>query len=158
MYRKAELTALGYAGLIPFAAGAALVWAAPAAPPGVPLDGELIARVTLLYGGIIAAYMAGAGAGSLIAAEKPAAQPLAPGMIAARAAWGALFPAPLWIPGAVGEALRFIVVIAALLCLLILDLGAARAGVTPSWYGPLRIRLTTGATLCLALIALRILI
>ena len=150
--RQHELTRLGYAGLIPFAATAGGVLAAP------PIA-EASAMTGLCYGAVIASYMAGMGAGGLIVTDKPANRPLLPGMIAALLAWVSVIPSDV-IASVAGSAPGSLVaarcglLIAVFAYLLSIDLAAVRAGGLPDWYAPLRRRLTAGACLSLLVIAL----
>ncbi|MGF1544691.1 MAG: DUF3429 domain-containing protein [Parvularculaceae bacterium] len=147
--RQSELTFLGYAGLLPFAAGAVGAWVLPA-----PHAAEA-AGVGVAYGGIIAAYMAGVGAGELLVgvrAEGPR-EPLLAGMVAALVAWLAAAPAIFGVdPSLAARAGALAIVFA---WLLLRDLRAVRRGGLPAWYGPLRIRLTLGACAALGAIAIR---
>ncbi len=149
--RKTELTILGYAGLTPFAAAAVGAWALPN-----PHAGEA-AGVGLVYGAVIAAYMAGMGAGALIVADPSTndlgrpREPLLAGMVAALVAWLAAAPSIFGVdPAPTARAVTLILVFA---WLLLRDLRAVSGGGLPAWYGPLRIRLTAGACAALAAIA-----
>lgn len=149
MTRQRELSLLGYAGLIPFFAGAVLQWT-----PNEILGPRTIAAACdalLAYGAIIVAYMAGMGAGGLIVTDRPASDRLWPGMAATLAAWAAIWPTLAGVD--IGMLARHLILIGALLMLLFRDLRAAKAGGLPAWYGPLRIQLTAGACASLALSA-----
>ncbi len=149
MTPQEEMTRLGFFGLAPFVFGAAILWLSPFL---IPQWAALNAHTLILaYGGIIAAYMAGAGAGAGL--KSLAAQPLLPGMIAALIAWFAIWPSGL-LYFSVPAVWRYLLLILVLLWLLLRDLRAAAD--FPSWYGPLRIRLTMWASLSLALIAARL--
>ncbi len=146
--RERELTLLGYAGLIPFVLGAATVLACRFA--GENALAETAAQIVIAYGGIIAAYMAGMGAGAAIAPGAPLSrEPLLLTMLAALAAWVGLSgmgssPA-FWRP----------LVLAIVFCALLRrDLGATGRGEFPVWYGPLRWRLTIGAVSSLFIVAI----
>ncbi|MEM9170721.1 MAG: DUF3429 domain-containing protein [Pseudomonadota bacterium] len=147
--RRGELTALGYAGLLPFFAAAIGVWTEPSAGLAAPARALAIA-----YGAIITAYMAGIGAGGLILGRAPTREALLSGMIAtlvaAAAAWPTL-PFGILLP----TSARAGMLIAALIYLLLRDRRAARAGGLPAWYPALRVRLTTGASLSLLAVGIQ---
>jgi len=152
--RKAELTRLGLAGLVPFIAAALFVWIGPLLP-----EGDRFARtmhsMVLSYGSVIVAYLAGVGAGGLLNQERQKNEPLLPGMITVLVAWIAVWgnlPFRLNIPGAWCHGL----ILLALIYLLLRDLRAVEAGILPSWYGSLRIRLTFWAGLSITAVILKL--
>ncbi len=154
--RQAEMTRLGLMGLVPFLFGAAAVWIAPLFPEG-DIFALTMHSMVLAYGGIIAAYMAGVGAGGLLVGGRAENEPLLPGMIIALVAWVAVWgnlPFTLVIPGAWRHGL----VLVALIYLLLRDLRAVEAGNLPSWYGALRIRLTFWAGLSITAVILRLIL
>lgn len=149
MSQQEEMTQLGILGLSPFVFGAAAMWIAPfVIPQWVALN---IHTLVLAYGGIIAAYMAGVGAGAGLNVVR--AEPLLAGMIAALAAWFAIWPGG-FLTFSVPAAWRYLILIAVFVWLLLRDLRAA--GSFPSWYGPLRIRLTFWTCISLVLIMARL--
>ena len=151
--KKAELTFLGYLGLLPFWAGGfaaiAMPWAAPSNVAGP------IVEAVVAYGAIIAAYMAGMGAGALVTQPRGSNEALLPGMIAALVAWVAVWPG---LPGIFGAIwLQAALVIFVLFYLYLRDKRAAARGNLPTWYTALRARLTVWASAAMAIIALRML-
>ena len=159
--KQEEMTRLGLLGLVPFIAGAGALWLSPwIVPQHIALDFH---QMALAYGGIIVAYMAGMGAGAMLAPSpgaKSGAGPGAPrsflpGMLVALTAFLFILP-----PGtfffSIGAAQRHLVIILLLIYLLLRDLAAARIGEAPGWYGRLRIRLTFWASASLSLIVVRL--
>jgi hypothetical protein len=144
--QQTELTRLGYLGLIPFVAGAIGVWQTPL--HGVSTYSPILANITLTYGGIIAAYMAGMSAGAMVAAPKKSGMMLLPGMIAALAAWVAIWPTTGIFD--LDFRMRVLLIVVVLIYLLLRDLRSVRAGELPKWYSSLRIQLTSIACLSLA--------
>ena len=149
-----EMTHLGLLGLTPFAIGAVAVWIAPYLIPRWAAMN--VYQVVLIYGGVIAAYMAGAGAGALLISAKPAAERFLPGMIATLVAWVAIWPPVFFI--SMDAFWRCALLVGVLIYLLLRDLRATDADGMPNWYGALRIRLTLWASLFLSLIAVRMLL
>ena len=142
--------ALGYAGLLPFFAGAAALWSGP------PWAG-LIGSWLLAYAAIILSFMAGVRWGTSMfggsTAHSPDAGGLALSVVPSLIGWLALTPDALIAPvtgAAVPLAFRFALCAAAFVGLWRWDLSAAKRGVAPGWYGPLRTRLTFGV--CCALL------
>ncbi|MEO0399312.1 MAG: DUF3429 family protein [Pseudomonadota bacterium] len=154
MAQKDELTNLGLLGVAPFALGAVVAWLSPAILPWS--IGAAANQITLVYGAVIASYMAGMGAGGLVAAGNERRAPLLPGMMAALLAWLAAWPGATFL--SVGGFFRYSLIIVVLAYLLVRDLTAIRAGDFPNWYAPLRVRLTLWASAFLALAGFRMLI
>jgi len=151
--KQEEMTRLGLLGLAPFIAGALAVWLSPwLLPAHVALDFH---QMTLAYGGIIVAYMAGMGAGAMLAPSQGGQRSFLPGMLAAIAAFVFILP-----PGtfffSIGAAWRHLVIVLLLIYLLLRDLSAVRMGEFPGWYAALRIRLTFWACAALLLIVVRL--
>lgn len=150
MGRRTEITVLGILGLIPFVLGAIVVWGAVSATGGQ--RAALVAQsMVLTYGGIISAYMAGAGAGGLLFGPQTSREPLLPAMVATLIAWIAIslnLPFDISIP----LAWRHGLVLFVLTYLLLRDLRAIEAKNIPSWYGGLRIFLTSVAGFCVFVI------
>lgn len=143
--RQAEMTRLGLYGLIPFAFGAIAVWITPLLPDGAGFARTMHSMV-LAYSGIITVYLAGVGAGGLVAGPRGVNDALLPNMVVTLIAFLAVWtnlPFHLDIPLAWRHAILFL----ALIYLLLRDLRAVEAGNLPQWYGPLRIRLTFWASL-----------
>lgn len=151
--KQEEMTRLGLLGLVPFIAGAAALWLSPwILPQHIALDFH---QMTLAYGGIIVAYMAGMGAGAMLGPSAHATRSFLPGMLVTLAAFFFILP-----PGtsffSIGAAWRHLVIILLLIYLLLRDLSAVRIGELPGWYGGLRIRLTFWASAALSLIVVRL--
>ena len=158
---KPALHLLGYYGLIPFFLGVAVVWLSPMmVEPGLAL---IMQQGTLFYGGIIAAYMAGMGAGGILSRENEksgSASGVAaylPGIIATLIAWFMILPngyfffslSPVW---------RLIGLIVVFIWLFVRDRASVAAGHWPKWYGDLRLRLTAWVVICLSAIVARLLL
>lgn len=151
MSRQDEMTRLGFYGVAPFVFSAALMWLSSLViPQWIALN---IHTLILAYGGIIAAYLAGAGAGAGLRGHAPA--PLLPGMIAALAAWFAIWPSG-FLTFSVPAAWRYLILIVVFVWLAMRDLRSAHD--FPSWYGPLRVRLTFWTCVSLVLIMARLLV
>lgn len=147
--QKEEMTRLGLLGLAPFVFGAAVMWTSPLiAPQWAALN---IHTLVLSYGGIIAAFLAGAGAGAGLKSRSAAS--LTGAMIAALAAWFAIWPGGFLV-FSVPAVQRYMILIAVFVWILLRDL--RRAGDFPSWYGALRTRLTFWACISLILIMARL--
>ena len=151
--RDAKL--LGYAGLLPFAFGAIIAWM-----PGVPISLRTSClEWTLLYAAIILSFMGGARWGVAMMADGRRSGAPFSGFLAAvtpaLAAWAMVVPEAL-LPFASPASVRFAVLIAAFAGLLAEDLRAVRAGEAPDWYGRLRVRLTLGVVVALALVIVRL--
>lgn len=146
------LTRLGHYGLLPLILAAIAVWAAPWGMPfNIAMD---MHQLALAYAGVVAAYLAGIGAGGAIAGGSREVS-VAGGMVAVIVAWIAIGQASV-LAIAPGNVWRYIAVIVVLAWLLARDLSAASSGALPAWYADLRTRLTLWASLLLALIALRL--
>ena len=153
--RRAEMTELGLAGLAPFWLAAVALWTAPFI---TSMNFALTMHsMALVYGAVIASYLAGIGAGGLIAGARPSNEPLLPGMVATLLAWIAawtIWPFDLHL----GAAWRHLLILFVLIYLLFRDLRAVAAGALPSWYGSLRVRLTFWAGLAILAIASRLIL
>jgi len=129
--------------------GAAFVWISPFFfPQWVALN---IHTLVLSYAGIVAAYLAGVGAGATLRGHSP--QSFLPGMIAALAAWFAILHGGI-LTYSTPAVWRYVILIFVYIWLLMRDLKAVDD--LPSWYGALRTRLTFWATISLILIAARL--
>lgn len=145
-----EMTRLGLFGLVPFVFGAAVMWTSPLiVPQWAALN---IHTLVLSFGGIVAAYLAGIGAGSALRIHSPAS--LVGGVTATLAAWFAIWPGG-FLYFSVPAVQRYLILIAVFAWILLRDL--RRAGDFPSWYGALRTRLTFWACISLILIMARLL-
>jgi hypothetical protein len=126
---------LGYAGLIPFVSIAAGLWLGP-----VEWRAALHAAI-LGYGAVILSFMGAVHWGLAMAAQGQGEQRrLALSVLPALLGWLALL-----LPASFGYALLLLGFAA--LCLL--DVLAGKNGLVPSWYPPLRVRLTFGVVLSL---------
>lgn len=153
--RREEMTRLGLLGLLPLAIAAIGLWMAPwALPMRFALD---LHQMALAYAGIVAAYLAGIGAGGMLAAPGRTAEGLLAGMVAALIAWIAVWGGGLFNI-VLGAAWRYALVIGVLAYLWLRDVRAAEAGELPRWYASLRGRLTFWACLCLLAIMSRMLL
>lgn len=155
--KQEEMTRLGVLGLIPFVAGAVALWLSPwILPQHVALDFH---QMTLAYGGIIVAYMAGMGAGAMLTSHSETAsgapRSFLPGMLVTLAAFFFILPSGTFF-FSIGAAWRHLVIILLLIYLLLRDLSAMRIGELPGWYGALRARLTFWACASLSLIVVRL--
>lgn len=149
MPQEDEMTKLGMLGLAPFVFGAAVMWISPLIiPQWAALN---IHSLVLSYGGIIAAYLAGAGAGAGLKNRSPVS--ILPGMLATLAAWFAIWPTG-FLTFSVPSVQRYLILIAVFIWILMRDL---RAPDFPSWYGALRTRLTFWACISLIMIMARLL-
>jgi Protein of unknown function (DUF3429) len=131
---------LGAAGLIPFVAGAVLVWLMPS------LSGIPVGRVVIVYGAVILSFLGGmiwglAAAGLAQDSDDPSASSvLAVSVLPSLAAWVLVFMPQhiaLW-----GLALAFAL-------FLFVDRWAGTIDLTPAWWLTLRTRLTAVVVLSL---------
>ncbi|PQA89170.1 DUF3429 domain-containing protein [Hyphococcus luteus] len=153
--QQAEMTKLGLYGLAPFFIAAAALWASPTVlAPRVALGFHQIA---LVYGAVIVAYLAGAGAGTSLAPAQKLRESFVPGQLITLAAFAAIIPDGVFSLY-LGAVWRHVVILVLLAYLLMRDLNAVNAGLFPKWYGALRTRLTFWAGLALLLIISRLLI
>lgn len=134
-------TVLGWAGVIPFAAGAI----GPLVISDLGLA-ALIAFATNVYGALILSFLGGIrwgmAMGPLYGSERT--QGFALSIVPAAAAWIALL-----VSGLEGQA----ILIAAFVLQAWLDVRAVAEGRAPLWFGPLRIRLTAAAVVALLITA-----
>ena len=149
MARQNELTSIGLLGLAPFVFGAATMWLSPVfIPQWAALN---IHTVVLTYAGVVAAYLAGMGAGAALKSHAP--QTLLASVLATLLAWFAILHGGI-LTYTTPAVWRYILLIGVYGYLLLRDLRAA--GDFPSWYGALRTRLTFWACVCLTLIMARL--
>jgi len=147
--RYEELVFLGRLSLIPFAVGVAGVWILPHA---LAID---VHRIVLAYGAIVAAYLAGIGAGGILVSKSGSTESLTASVVTVFVAWSALWlamgsffhVAPVW---------RYFLIIGVWIFLLLRDSRAIERRQLPSAYGPLRAQMTFWAVLAMALIAARL--
>lgn len=149
------LTQLGYTGLIPFGFGAVILWLSPwLVSPGIALTTQ---AGTLGYAGIIASYMAGMGAGSLLTRERGGLATYLPGMIATLIAWLMIVPdgyfffslSPVW---------RTLIMAMIFIFIYVQDTRMAMHDDWPRWYAQLRFRLTAWVIIALGAISARLLL
>ena len=151
--QQEEMTRFGLYGVIPFFLAAVVLWVSPVvAPQHIALDFHQIA---LVYGGIVIAYLTGAGAGAQLAPAQKLRESFLPGFLIALAGFAAIVPNGVFFLS-LGAAERHGVILVLLIYLLMRDLSAVSAGLLPKWYGRLRMRLTFWAGLCIALIIARL--
>jgi hypothetical protein len=149
--RQDEMTRLGLMGLAPLWAPAVLIWAAPLV---VPMSAAaLLVEIALAYAAVIAGYLAGVGAGAMLARPDSPREPFVFGMAAALIAWFAILPI-----GPLAPAMRAFLIILVLIYLLLRDLRAVSGCDLPGWYGALRVRLTFWASLAILLIMSRLIL
>lgn len=152
--QEAEMTRLGYYGLLPLILAAIGLWLAPwLAPMSLAFD---LHQLALAYAGVVAAYLAGVGAGGALAGRGSVSTSFLGGMVAVLVIWVAVGQAGILriLPGTLW---RYGFVMLVFFYLLARDLGAVSVGLLPRWYGDLRTRLTAWVSLLLFLIALRLL-
>lgn len=151
----ASMTRFGYYGLLPLILAVIGLWLSPwLAPMSLAFD---LHQLALAYAGVVAAYLAGVGAGGALAGHAKTQASFLGGMVAVVVVWVAvgqagvlkILPGTLW---------RYGFVMLVFIYLLARDLGAVSAGVLPRWYGDLRARLTAWVSLLLFAIALRLLL
>ncbi len=151
--QQEEMTRLGFYGLTPFVAAAVILWLSPfIVPLHVALDFHQFA---LTYGGVIAAYLAGAGAGAMLSPKVSKTRGLLPSMLAALVAVLMIMPSGTFFLS-FGAAWKHFIILLVLIYVLLRDLTAVEGGLLPNWYGALRSRLTFWASISIALIASRL--
>lgn len=129
---------LGWAGVLPFAAGAAALWFQEA-----PLNSAILPF--LIYGALILSFLGGVRWGLAISL---------PGAARANALAKAIIPALLgWIGACLYKTPALAILLLALTHLIagLADLALSRSGQAPSWYGRLRVQLTLAALAAFAL-------
>ena len=148
-----EMTRLGYYGVIPFIASAAAVWMSPLIlPQHIATDFH---QFTLIYSGVVIAYLSGIGAGAMIPSGGGRQQSFVPGILVVLAAFFAILPYGVFVISIDGV-WQHLIILLLLVYLLIRDLNGVRAGILPAWYGELRTRLTMWAGLSIVLIMARL--
>ncbi|WOI52874.1 DUF3429 domain-containing protein [Parvularcula sp. LCG005] len=131
---ESRATALGYAGLIPFAAAGLLIWLQP---PSLSWLVNGFVYATLIYGAIILSFMAGARWGAGIATGD--SDKLTPAIVAALIAWLAVLPRDV-IPGYDPTySVRYLILLASFIGLFVHEVSARD---WDHWYSGLRFRLT----------------
>jgi hypothetical protein len=127
---------LGWAGVIPFAALAALV----AAGGGAGIDATAALRAVVCYGVIILSFMGGVQWGLEMERGDGDGSGFVASVVPALLAFAVTFIDP---------AAALAVLAAGFMLLLVYDLRRVRAGIGPAWYGRLRMQLTTAVVLSL---------
>ena len=129
--------ALGLSGLIPFAAGAAALWA-----PLQPLTPELGLKLVTAYGAIILSFLGGIRWGTAIGPYDTRSQ----GSEFSASVQGSLAGlAAVFIPPVPSLTL----LIAGFLLQALWDVTSVESGRLPAWFGKLRMLLTAGAVISL---------
>jgi len=147
------MTRLGFYGLAPFILAAIALWLSPwLVPQHIALDFHQFA---LLYGAVIVAYLAGAGAGAKLAQKQDRGARFLRGQLVALAGFAAALPNGIFFMS-LGAVWRHGIILGLLVYLLMRDLNAVEAGRLPRWYGNLRFRLTFWAGLAIILLASRL--
>ena len=153
--QKEEMTRLGLFGLLPFIAAAVALWLSPwLLPQYIALDFHQFA---LVFGGLIVAYLAGAGAGATLSPDMKKYESFLPGQLVTLVAFAAILSSGVFF-FSLGAVWRHLIILLLLIYLLMRDLQAVSAGVLPRWYGQLRLRLTLWAGLAITLIVSRLLL
>jgi hypothetical protein len=129
---------LGLAGVIPFAAGALGSF-----QPGAL--GALAIAALLAYGAVILSFLGGIHWGLAIGQRDPSYRRLGVGVVPSLVGWVALL---------LGGAGGLLLLAAALVAVLGLDVQLARGGMAPAWFPRLRTVLTAAVVLCLLVAAL----
>lgn len=146
---------LGYWGLVPFGFGVIIFWLSPWL---VSLSvGSTIARGTISYAGIIAAFMAGMSTGNVLAHERAGISAYLPTMIASLVAWLTILPNGYFFI-TMGEIWRIIILVIVFIWLYLNDVRLTQQGAWKSWYTNLRLRLSAWVILALSAIAARFLL
>lgn len=145
-HRRLAQTArlLGYAGLIPFFAGAAGVWLAEH-----PFD-LMAHKAQLSYGAVILAFLGAVHWGLVLRMPY--------GVPRALLVWGVVPTLVGWAALAFGPPLAHGVMMLGFLAAFLADYRASLSGLTPTWYARLRLVLTTLVLLSLAVSGLRFLV
>ena len=146
MSQQDDLTRLGLYAVAPFVFGAGVMWLAPfVLPQWVALN---VHALVLAYGGIVAAFLAGAAAATAVH-EGSAARAAAPFAASAIISWFAIWPSG-FLYFSVPAVWRYLILIAVFLWL------GARDQSGPAWYIALRTRITFWTCVSLVLIMSRL--
>lgn len=152
--KQGEMTRLGFLGLAPLVGAAVGVWLTTViGRPSIAYD---LGEIAIIYAALVAAYLAGIGAGGILRTPE-SKESFLPGLIAAIVAWIAIWPVgALSLP--INDLMRHLMIVAVYLYLLMRDLRGVKDGQLPAWYGALRVRLTNWTMIALGLLILRLLI
>lgn len=160
---RAEL--LGYLGLVPFSLCAIMMWILPSDPVEHPLISHFILNFkawTLTYSAIILTFLGGVRWGLVLFDsnvefdEAVTIKRLTMSTMPAVFAWLVLVPNSLIGSFSISGTVRFFLLGAAFIYMMIADLDAAKSGAAPDWYGKLRRKLTFFLILLLLLIIIRL--
>ena len=151
---KPALEHLGYLGLVPFLFGAVCAWLSPwIVSTGIAL---LIVNGTIVYGAVIAGYMAGMTAGADLKQDRGGITTYLPAMVATLAAWLMAVPNGFFFIS-IPIPWRLLGLAIVFAWLFLKDDGLARRGQWPGWYGNLRFRLSAWVIISLMAIFARML-
>ncbi len=146
---------LGYSGLIPFGFGVIIIWLSPwIVDRGLA---QTMAKGTLAYAAIIAAFMAGMGTGVHLQQNKSSIFAYLPSMIAALIAWVMVLPNGYFF-FSLGSLWRAFFIALIFAWLYTRDQAMVRRNIWPSWYTDLRLRLTAWVIISLSAIIARMLL
>ena len=151
-------TWLAYAGLIPFFATAFLMWLSPSVVSAAVVS--VIVPWSMYYAAIILSFMGGVRWGLAMLDKKDVSDyttigQLTNSVIPALVAWMALIPGSLLPFGGPSILMRFILIFAAFIYLMEVDVRSARDGFAPRWYGPMRRKVTFFLAMAMILIMIR---
>jgi len=132
---------LGFSGVLPFAALAAAVWAAPQIHMGFLVNAQIA------YGAAILSFLGAAQWGASLNKPQPEAARLIWSVIPALIAWAGLMLPPTW---------GLATLIAGVIACYAMDQRAVASGFLPLWYSGLRQPLTLLVCLMLALTLLKL--
>lgn len=124
---------LGLAGVVPFAAAAIASFGAG------PL-GAFATQALLAYGAVILSFLGGIQWGLAIDRGRPTYAHLGLGVLPSLVGWAALLLGSYW---------GLLLLAAAFLLVLLVDMRMTRAGIAPDWFPQLRLVLTQAVVLCL---------
>ncbi len=142
---------LGFAGLIPFAAGAVAVWALPQG------WNDFAQFIQMAYAACILSFMGAVHWGLAMAGTGTGAHGDSfAGMTWQRAGGSVIPPLLGWIALVMAPLPGLILLIASFVGLFWADLHAIRLGQAPTWYLPLRKALTIGVVVFLGASAMRL--
>ena len=140
-------------GLLPFVVSAVALWLSPfIIPQYVALDFH---QVSLIYGGIIASYLSGLGAGAMMSPDKTRQRSFLPSILITLVAFFIILPNGTFFLS-IGAAWRQVIILMLLVYLYLRDVNGVALGHLPRWYGDLRARLTLWASISIMLIAGRL--
>jgi len=152
---KDAMSRLGYMGLIPFGFGAISLWLSPWL---IDLyTAQTIQRGILIYGAIIASFMAGMNTGNNLLAGRSTRIDYLPNMVAAIFAWICVVPDGFYFI-TISPAWRTLGLAIIFAWLFFHDERFTQKGQWPKWYGELRFRLSAWVILALMAIFARLIL